>query len=261
MRNEAIQLEEQRLQYVNDVTDYQAIHERHRIFPTIFEDRRHARIIDIAAGVGVIGKKIMDEYPADLLCNDICPKCLNTMGKSGLATVSFDIDAKEEHFPLQDGQFDAVIALATIEHLINIDHFMKEIHRILRDGGHLYISAPNYSGITYLLPFLLTGKTFHDPLNEDSRYEFYGHVRYFTYHTLLDYVGSFGFVPETVYLPLPKSSSRYQSLLRQSKIKAVLFKNLMNIAYRLSPRWAADPIICFNKRVGGTNGKLRKMIL
>ena len=251
MRNEAIQLEELRLQHVNELSDYQAHHERHRIFPEIFENRKQSRIIDLAAGVGVVGKRIKDRYPAELLCNDICPKCLKTMGKVGLDTVSFDIDDKDKPFPLKDGSFDAVIALATIEHLINIDHFIGEINRILRDGGYLYLSAPNYAGLTYLLPFLMTGKTFHDPLSDPSRYEFYAHVRYFTYQTLLEWVSSHNFTPEAVYLPLPESSSRYLALRQKSAVKAMLFRNAMRMFYRMSPRWTAEPVICFKK---GTSG-------
>ena len=261
MRNEAIQLEELRLQDINDLSDYQAHHERHRIFPAVFEDRQQSKILDIAAGVGVVGKRIKDHYPAELLCNDICPKCLQTLGKSGLNTVSFDIDDKEKAFPFQDGHFDAVIALATIEHLINIDHFVGEIHRILREGGYLYISAPNYAGLSYLLPFLMSGKTFHDPLSEPSRYEFYAHVRYFTYQTLLEYVGSHNFTPDTVYLPLPESSSRYLSLRQESLLKATLYRTAMKFIYRLSPRWNAEPVICFQKSGKNQNINMRTVII
>lgn len=261
MRNEAIELEELRLQDINDLSDYQAHHERHRIFPAVFENREQSRILDVAAGVGVVGKRIIDQYPAEMLCNDICPKCLQTLEKSGLKTVSFDIDDKEKAFPFADGHFDAVIALATIEHLINIDHFIEEISRILRDGGYLYISAPNYAGLTYLLPFLLSGKTFHDPLSDPSRYEFYAHVRYFTYRTLLEYIGSYDFTPDTVYLPLPESSSRYVSLRRKSLLKAILFRSAMKIIYRLSPRWNAEPVICFQKSGKSKKEAIRKVIM
>lgn len=261
MRNEAIELEELRLQDINDLSDYQAHHERHRIFPAVFENREQSKILDVAAGVGVVGKRIVDQYPAEMLCNDICPKCLQTLEKSGLKTVSFDIDDKEKAFPFADGHFDAVIALATIEHLINIDHFVEEISRILRDGGYLYISAPNYAGLTYLLPFLLSGKTFHDPLSDPSRYEFYAHVRYFTYRTLLEYISSYDFTPDTVYLPLPESSSRYVSLRQKSLLKATLFRSAMNVVYRLSPRWSAEPVICFQKSGKGRKGTIRKVIM
>jgi len=264
MRKDAIQLEEKRLQGINDIKDYSSFHERHRIFPAVFENREHKRILDIAAGVGVVGKRIQDHYKAELLCNDTSPTCLKTMKKLGIATISFDIDDEKKTFPFTDDHFDAIIALATIEHLIHIDHFLKEIHRILRDDGHLYISAPNYSGLLYLLPFLLSGKTFHDPMSEPSRYEFYAHVRYFTYRTLLELVSSYGFVAEAVYLAIPGDSSRYQALKSKSKSRAFAFRFIIKSIYKLfSPRWASEPVICFQKTSGkfDRNLKLRKILL
>jgi len=135
LREDAIQIEETRLDGINDIQDYPYFHERHRVFPAVFENRQHKRILDVAAGVGCAAQRIQEKYPADLLCNDISPTCLRILRKLGLPTVSFDIDDSELHFPFLDGQFDAIIALATIEHPIHVDHFMKEIHRILSDKG------------------------------------------------------------------------------------------------------------------------------
>jgi SAM-dependent methyltransferase len=208
-----------------------------------------------------VGRRIKDNYNEKVLCNDICPKCLSILQKNGLRTVSFDIDSPDCNLPLGNGQFDAVIALATIEHVIHVDHFVSEIRRILKDGGYFYVSAPNYSGILYLLPFLLSGKTFHDPLAEGSRYEFYAHVRYFTYRTLLEFVASFGFTPDTVYLPLPESSSRYIKLRAKSKIAAGLFRQSMRALFALSPRWASEPVICFKKGSVHAAGHVRKVVL
>lgn len=258
---DAIQLEERRLQEINSIEDYHSLHERHRIFPRVFENRRIDRVLDVASGVGVVGRNIRENSDIEPYCNDICPKCLQTMEKIGLRTVSFDIDDNDSAFPFADGYFDAAIALATIEHVLHIDHFVREIFRIIKNGGYFFISAPNYSGLSYLLPFLLTGKTFHDPMSEDSRYEFYGHIRYFTYRTLLDFVSSFGFTPETVYVPLPESASRYRALRNRSPLKAATIRMLMKIIYRLSPRWAAEPVICFQKLEKNGNGKIRKVII
>ena len=47
MREDSIQLEEKRLEDVQDIDDYNMIHERHRVFPQLFENRDHKRIIDI----------------------------------------------------------------------------------------------------------------------------------------------------------------------------------------------------------------------
>lgn len=262
MRKDAIQLEEKRFEAIDDITEYSSFHERHRIFPDIFEKRGHKRIIDLAAGMGVVGKRIQAGYKTSILCNDICPKCLNIMENQGLATTSFDIDDEEKAFPFSDGHFDAVIALATIEHVIHTDHFVKEIYRILSNDGYLYISAPNYSGLPYLLPFLFTGKTFHDPLSDYDRYEFYAHVRYFTYRTLVEFVSSFGFQPDTVYLPLPRSSSKFVKLKARSLLKALGVHYAMKGIYTfLSPRWASEPVICFRKEIAGSRKAPKKVVL
>jgi SAM-dependent methyltransferase len=264
MRKDAIKLEETRLQGIRNIEDYPDFHERHRVFPAIFEDRQHKKILDIAAGVGCAAQRVQEGYPADLLCNDITPACLNILKKLGLSTISFDIDDEEKPFPFSDGYFDAIISMATIEHILHLDHFLKEMHRVLNNDGYLYLTAPNYAGLVYLPRFLLTGKTFHDPLSESSRtrYEFYAHVRYFTYRTLLEFVSSFGFIPDTVYLALPEGSSRYRALYSSSKPKALAFRYAMMVMYRvLSPRWASEPILCFRKTGSKVDRKFRKVIL
>jgi len=263
MREDAVSLEETRLSGIEEIEDYPSLHERHRIFPAVFEDRRHRRILDVAAGVGCAAHRIQEGYPAELVCNDVSPTALKVLEKLGLNTVSFSLDDEGEPFPLETGSFDAVVALATIEHMIHVDHFVEEIHRLLSDDGYFYVSAPNYSGLTYLLPFLRSGKTFHDPLSAADRYEFYAHVRYFTYRTLLEYVSSFGFVPEAVYLGVPQGSSHYRSLYESSRAKALAFRYSMKAVYTLfSPRWAAEPVLCFRKSTGdGDASRPRKVVL
>ena len=261
MRDDSISIEEERIGSVHIISDYQQFHERHRIFPAVFEKRNHKTVIDVAAGVGVVGKRIMNHSDVDIICNDISPTCLKIMKNEGIKTVSFDVDDKDKPFPFNDGRFDAVISLASIEHVIHIDHYVQEIRRILKDDGYLYISAPNYSGILILLPFLLTGRTFHNPLSEKDRYEFYAHVRYFTYRSLIEYISSFNFYPDTVYLGLPEYGSRYRALKKKSRIKAFLFRSCMHFIYSFfGPRWSSEPVICFRKGKR-TNNKIKKIIL
>jgi SAM-dependent methyltransferase len=248
MREDSNTLEETRLKDVDQMDDYQSFHERHRIFPEVFEGRNHRRVIDIAAGVGCAAKRIQKGSSASVIVNDIAPKCLQILHDNGFPVLTFDLDDPESKFPFQDGSFDAVVSLATIEHLIHLDHHLKEIHRILEEDGYLYISSPNYAGLVHLPRYLLAGRSFHNPLKERTRYEFYAHVRYFTFKTLLEFVSSFGFMIDTVYLPVPEESSYYESLRSQSRLKAFAFQNSMKFMYRFfSPRWASEPVLCFRK--------------
>ena len=263
MIKQAVRWEEDRLRGIEGIEDYPWFKERHRIFPAVFEDRGHRSVLDLSAGVGCAARRIRDAYPCELLCNDISPTCLKILARQGLPTVSFDLDDGEKPYPFEDGRFDAVISLVTIEHLIDLDHFLNETRRILKADGRFYLSTPNYAAPEYALRLLFRGKTFHDPMSgPEGRYEFFAHVRFFTYRTLLEFVGSFGFAPEAVYLALPGGSSRYMSLYAASRWKAWAVRSVMGMRHRLlSARWASEPIICFRKTNDGKPRRVRKVVL
>lgn len=256
VRTDSRKLEQARMTGL-DKDNYPFLHERHRLFPQIFEERRHRRILDVSAGIGIVARKIVESYPGEMHCNEIDATGLRELGKLGVSVTSFDLDTGGK-LPVKTGAYDAVICLATLEHLINIDELVTELHRILKDDGRLYVSVPNYASLYWMIP-LLRGRTFHDPFGEQSRYEFYAHVRYFTYRTLLDYMKHFGFIPETVYLPLPEGSSHFRAIRDRSKVAASLIRFLFRLLYIASARWHQEPVICFAKE--GTSIRMRKRIL
>lgn len=258
MRPDSRELESERM---GDKTleSYPWMHERHRIFPQVFEDRNHRNVLDISAGIGVIAKMIISsKYPCTVSCNEVDETCLTELRKLPVDVTSFDLDTGQP-FPLPDAAYDAVICLATIEHLIHIDLFVKELYRILDERGRLYLSVPNYASLYWMIPFLLKGRTFHNPLGDRSRYEFYAHIRYFTYLTLLEFMENFGFKVDTVYLPLPKGSTRFQEIRKRSRTAAFMIQNFFRLLYYNSPRWHQEPVICFAK--DSFDGKTRKVIL
>ncbi|MFN6992331.1 MAG: methyltransferase domain-containing protein, partial [Fervidobacterium sp.] len=46
-------------------------------------------------------------------------------------------------FPLKNESFDTVVSMDVIEHLYDVDNFLSEIYRILKNGGKAIISTPN----------------------------------------------------------------------------------------------------------------------
>lgn len=256
MRQDSGHLEQTRMEGLS-FEAYPFLHERHRVFPEVFENRKHRRILDTSAGIGVVAKRITDRYECELTCNEVDPNCLEQLSRLPVKTLSLDLD-RTTPLPMDTESYDAVICLATLEHLLNTDFFVQELNRILHRNGRLYMTIPNYASIYWLIP-ILKGKTFHDPFDERSRYEFYAHVRYFTYHSLLEYMRHFGFYTEVVYLPLPQGSSKFQELRNKSPLKAFLIRNILRLTYLLSPRWHQEPVICFTKEV--RTGKPRKVLM
>jgi SAM-dependent methyltransferase len=44
--------------------------------------------------------------------------------------------------PFGDNQFDCIFSAEVFEHIFNLEHILKELHRVLKPGGHLLITLP-----------------------------------------------------------------------------------------------------------------------
>jgi len=49
--------------------------------------------------------------------------------------------------PFPDAHFDVVASLCVLEHVIDVDHVLAELHRVLKAGGTFVIMGPNWSGL------------------------------------------------------------------------------------------------------------------
>lgn len=80
--------------------------------------------------------------------------------KNGIDCRHADLEKK---IPLTSGSFDVVISYFSLEHLLHVDLFLQEIHRVLKPGGYAIIATDNLSSwpnifalILGLHPFSLT---------------------------------------------------------------------------------------------------------
>jgi 2-polyprenyl-3-methyl-5-hydroxy-6-metoxy-1,4-benzoquinol methylase len=84
------------------------------------------RVLDVGCGVnkyaGAIGIDRIAGTRADVLC---------------------DLDSFP--YPFRDGTFDEVRAVHVIEHVSDVIRTMEEFHRLLREGGEVYIATPHYT--------------------------------------------------------------------------------------------------------------------
>lgn len=65
---------------------------------------------------------------------------LSRLGRSNAHLFAWDVAAP---FPFPDGHFDVVLFLDVIEHLGPRVAVLREIRRVLKDGGRLLVSGPN----------------------------------------------------------------------------------------------------------------------
>jgi methionine biosynthesis protein MetW len=134
-------------------------------------------LLDAGCGQGDLYDLIKIKY-AEIYGVDIDLKALKRAKTKGYSTVKGDLN--KETLPFRNSSFDAVVCLDVIEHLIDPRYLLKEVHRVLKEGGILIISTPNVQWLYHLLR-LLCGRglktsfsSLNDPLNG-------GHLHYFTF--------------------------------------------------------------------------------
>jgi SAM-dependent methyltransferase len=143
----------------------------------------------------VIQRAVLERIPAlglpssarvlDAPCG-AAPALTLALLERGFSAVGADIDQVAESrlgkafervnldgpFPWQDQTFDAVFSTEGIEHLENHFSFLREMCRILKQGGLLVLTTPNINALRSRLRFFGSGFFGRDsrPLNETSRH-------------------------------------------------------------------------------------------
>ena len=109
------------------------------------EFTRGAQVLDIACGSGFGVKILLERGAARVVAADLSEEALlaaeEALRPFGDRAEVRKVDALE--MSLEDGTFDAVTSMETLEHLPDPLRFVSEAARVLRPGGILALSTPN----------------------------------------------------------------------------------------------------------------------
>jgi SAM-dependent methyltransferase len=102
---------------------------------------------------------------------DISAKAVKLAEDKGIT--AFCVDLSCQRIPIDSEYFDAVFAGEVIEHVFDTDHFLDEIHRVLKPGGSLVLTTPNLASLYNRLALLIGYEPFTN--NPSLRYPL-GHI-------------------------------------------------------------------------------------
>src|SRR5688572_10046113 len=113
-------------------------------------DLAQRKVLEIACGRGDFAAwcAALSTPPARLIAADFSSVAVEAARRRvRRAGVSF-CQGDAERMPFASGAFDTVICCETLEHLGAPRSALGELARVLRPGGRLYLTTPNYLGLT-----------------------------------------------------------------------------------------------------------------
>ena len=130
--------------------------------------RPGGRILEIGSYLGVVARSLKDlEYEVHACDHPVFHRseALRAMyERSGIPFKAVDLSLLE--LPYDTDQFDAVVICEVIEHLnFNPLPIIRQMNRVLKLGGVLYIGMPNHASLRNRWR-LLRGNSIHNPISD-----------------------------------------------------------------------------------------------
>ena len=101
-------------------------------------------VLEVGCGTGAFAARMMSDNPAaTVIATDRSERFVEMTSARGVRAQVADV----QQLPFQDGQFDVVVAMWMLYHVPDLHTGLREIRRVLREGGQL-VAVTNGEGHT-----------------------------------------------------------------------------------------------------------------
>jgi SAM-dependent methyltransferase len=149
------------------------------------EDVSGRRVLEIGCGRGELARRIVSwQAPAVYVATDFARSAVTLARRrcSDCAAARWAV-ADAHELPLASAAFDTVICCEVVEHLPDPAKAIRDMHRVLRPGGRLLLTTPNYLSATgaYRGYMRLTGRRFTEEGQPINRFTMWPRTMWWLY--------------------------------------------------------------------------------
>jgi ubiquinone/menaquinone biosynthesis C-methylase UbiE len=129
-------------------------------------EKNGAMLLDCGCGDGDLTMRAARIVEAtEIYGLDIDSEAVKKARRRGINASKSDLN---QRFPFEDGFFNVVFSHQVLEHLNNVDNFVKEVYRVLKPKGYAVISSENLASWHNIFSLLLGYQDFSSqgPSNE-----------------------------------------------------------------------------------------------
>lgn len=129
----------------------------------LLEPNPKAKFLDLGCGNGKQTLKFASKIGTNKIYGIEIDNEAIAKKEKGIYMVKGDLNKR---FPFKDNFFDVICANQIIEHLTNVDGFIQEIFRVLKNRGYAIISTENLSSAYNLFALSLGQQAFSQHISE-----------------------------------------------------------------------------------------------
>src|SRR5260221_4648394 len=153
---------------------------------------KKGKLLDIGCGGGILTESLPYYFPKMKMYGcDISKTAIAYAKKLGSGKVTYGV-IKNKKVPSKSNSFDVAICLDVLEHIPDINFFLKEVRRILKKDGKFFLIVPCEGEVfTYTWLFQKLHK------GSDLTFRYFGHIHpEFTHEYVGRLLEKYGFVTE-----------------------------------------------------------------
>jgi ubiquinone/menaquinone biosynthesis C-methylase UbiE len=184
------------------------------------------RVLEIACGRGgfsrFLGSRGASVWGADFSASAVAIAREKVLRNPSLTDRVTYVQADAQDMPFEENSFDIVVSCETIEHVPNPAAAVREMYRVCKPGGMLYLTTPNY--LNFMGLYLMYAAIRHPDLKSsqplDKRFLF-PQIRRFITEAGWKIVRTDGTVHQFPFIP-GRDPIRFPSLERNRALRGLL---------------------------------------